>query len=62
MVGLTDFFFSKKDEPKQGEKSGDQIKEDLNRKLKENKKITGQLEDSKNRLLSLSSLITDFIG
>ncbi|MBT3786240.1 sensor domain-containing diguanylate cyclase, partial [bacterium] len=54
---IFDFIIKKGEEPKAGEKSIDQIKEDLSRKMKETQKLSGQLEESKNRVLSLSSLM-----
>lgn len=54
---LFDFMVKKGEEPKAGEKTIDQIKEDLSRKTKESQKLSGQLEESKNRVLSLSSLM-----
>jgi len=54
---LMDAIAGKQDQPKSGEKSLDQIKEELSRKIKESQRVSDQLEDSKNRVLSLSSLM-----
>lgn len=52
-----DFVLGKQDEPKAGEKSIDDYKAELARRTKESNKISGQMEESKKRLLALSSLM-----
>jgi diguanylate cyclase (GGDEF)-like protein len=52
-----EFLLKSKDEPKPGEKNIDELKEELARKKAESAKVIGQMEDIKNRVLSLSSLM-----
>ena len=54
---LYEYMVSQGQQPKAGEKSVEQIKEDLNRKAKEHLKTSGQLEELKSRVVSLSSLM-----
>ena len=55
MSFLTDLLVNKKQEPKPGEKTIDDYKAELIRRKKESQKISGQMEDTKNRVLALSS-------
>ena len=57
MSFLTDLLVNKKQEPKPGEKTIDDYKAELIRRKKESQKISGQMEDTKNRVLALSSLM-----
>ncbi len=57
MSFVTDFLINKKQEPKPGEKTIDDYKAELIRRKKESQKISGQMEDTKNRVLALSSLM-----
>ncbi len=57
MSFLTDLLLSKKQEPKPGEKTIDDYKAELIRRKKESQKISGQMEETKNRVLALSSLM-----
>ncbi|MCJ8347641.1 GAF domain-containing protein, partial [bacterium] len=54
---IADMVLIKEDEPKAGERTIDQIKEDLGRRTKECSKLQGQVDESKNRVLALSSLM-----
>ena len=57
MSFLTDLLLNKKQEPKPGEKTIDDYKAELVRRKKESQKISGQMEETKNRVLALSSLM-----
>ncbi len=57
MSFVTDMLVNKKQEPKPGEKTIDDYKAELIRRKKESQKISGQMEDTKNRVLALSSLM-----
>ena len=57
MSFLTDMLLNKKQEPKPGEKTIDDYKAELIRRKKESQKISGQMEETKNRVLALSSLM-----
>ncbi|MCO4784081.1 MAG: diguanylate cyclase [Candidatus Cloacimonetes bacterium] len=54
---IADIVLNKKEEPKAGERTIEQIKEDLGRRTKECSKLQGQVDESKNRVLALSSLM-----
>jgi diguanylate cyclase (GGDEF)-like protein len=56
-VFVLELILNKKKQPKPGERSVDQIKEDLARKTKEASKLGSQMEETKNRVLALSSLM-----
>ncbi|MBW7876104.1 MAG: sensor domain-containing diguanylate cyclase [Candidatus Cloacimonetes bacterium] len=57
MVFVLDYLKDKATEPQAGEKSVDQIKEDLARTVKERNKIHAQVEETRGRIMSLSSLM-----
>ncbi|PCJ16500.1 MAG: hypothetical protein COB02_16065 [Candidatus Cloacimonadota bacterium] len=57
LSSIVDISMSKSEVPKAGERTIEQIKEDLGRRAKECSKLQGQVDESKNRVLALSSLM-----
>ena len=52
-----DILADKLEEPKPGEKSADEIKEELTRKIRESNKLTKQVGETKDRVMALSTLM-----